>query len=98
MATKRERVMTCWMCPRYNREERFCRDGKTNPKKKTDTVAVAELLGLESLCHYNPYRDALALRKYFPHHPATIAASQPGRRSRRDAEPAPSTEENRSNA
>ena len=86
MATQRERVMTCWQCPRYNREERRCLDGKANPKKKTDTVAVAETLGLQVLCHYNPYRDALALRKYFPHLPAAIAASQKKRRSRRTDE------------
>ena len=98
MATKRERVMTCWQCPRYDREERRCRDGKTNPTKKTDTVAVAELLGLQTLCHYNPYRDALALRMYFPRLPAAIAASQSKRRSRRDAEPSQPHEENHSNA
>ena len=94
MATKRESVMTCWQCPRYDREARRCRDGKANPKKKADTVAVAELLGLQMLCHYNPYRDALALRKHFPHLPAAIAASQSKRRSRRNPEPTQPPEEN----
>ena len=71
-----EKRMTCWQCPRYNREERRCLDGKANPKKKADSVTIAETLGLRTLCHYNPHRDALALRMYFPHHPQTIVASR----------------------
>jgi hypothetical protein len=75
--------MACWQCPRYDRAERRCQDGKANPKSKSDSVAVAELLGVRALCHYNPYRDGLALRMYFPNHPATLAASQPRRAMRR---------------
>jgi len=93
MAAKGERVMTCWQCPRYDREARRCHDGKANPKKKADTVAVAEFLGLQALCHYNPYRDALALRRYFPRLPATIAISRKKRRSRREVEPSSPQEE-----
>ncbi len=85
MATQSNRRMACWQCPRYLRAERRCLDGKTNPKSKSDTVAVAELLGLRALCHYNPYRDLLALRMYFPNDPATRALTpvRPPRRSRR---------------
>jgi hypothetical protein len=61
-----EKRMRCWQCPRYSRAERRCRDSKANPKSKADSVAVAEQLGLRALCHYNPYRDALALRMHFP--------------------------------
>jgi hypothetical protein len=78
-----DRRMTCWQCPRYDRSERHCRDGKANPKKKTDSITVAELLGLRALCHYNPYRDVLALRMYFPGQPATIALSLSRPRGRR---------------
>ena len=67
--------MTCWNCPRYDRAAFRCRDGKTNPRKKADTVLVAELLGLRSLCHYNLYRDALAQRTHYPNDPITISAS-----------------------
>jgi hypothetical protein len=74
-------IMSCWQCPRYSRAERRCRDGKSNPKSKSDSVAVAEALGLRALCHYNPYRDALALRMYFPGHPLAIAASARPKRS-----------------
>lgn len=81
MAAKRanetQKRMTCWQCPRYSRAERRCQDGKANPKSKTDSVAVAESLGLRALCHYNPYRDALALRMHFPHHPRLPVASKP---------------------
>jgi hypothetical protein len=71
----RQKRMTCWNCPRYDRSAFHCRDGKTNPRKKSDTVMVAELLGLRALCHYNLYRDSLAQRTYFPNDPATIQAS-----------------------
>jgi hypothetical protein len=74
-ATNRQKRMTCWNCRRYDRSTFHCRDGKTNPRKKADTVMVAELLGLRALCHYNLYRDALAQRTYFPNDPATIDAS-----------------------
>jgi len=60
------RRMTCLKCPRYDREALHCREGKANPRNKPDSVAVAELLGLRALCHYNPYRDGLALQMYFP--------------------------------
>lgn len=70
MAAKKEREtkvrMACWNCPRYSRTERRCADGKSNPRKKADSVMVAEVLGLRALCHYNPYRDPLAARMYFP--------------------------------
>ncbi len=58
--------MACWNCPRYNRAEFHCRDGKANPRKKTDSILVAEVLGIRTLCHYNLYRDAIALRTHFP--------------------------------
>lgn len=58
--------MTCLKCPRYDGEAHHCREGKANPRNKPDSVAVAELLGLQALCHYNPYRDGLALQMYFP--------------------------------
>src|SRR5580658_5373645 len=73
--TNRQGLMTCWNCPRYDRSMFHCRDGKTNPRKKTDAVMVAELLGLRSLCHYNLYRDALAQRVHYPNDPVTIQAS-----------------------
>ena len=95
MARKGEQRMTCLRCPRYDQEARHCREGKTNPSKKTDAVAVAEQLGLQSLCHYNPFRDALALRMYFPRLPAAIAASQKKRRSYAPAPPPPSDEKDR---
>ena len=43
------------------------RDGKANPKRKSETFEVADMLGLQAICHYNPYRDLIALRRFFPH-------------------------------
>jgi len=77
-----EKRMACWNCPRYDRTERFCLDGKTNPKKKADAVAVTEFLGLRALCHYSPYRDQLAILTHFPTTSIAIAAV-PSRRKRR---------------
>ena len=70
-----QKRMTCWNCPRYNRAEFRCLDGKTNPRKKVDCVIVAEILGLRALCHYNLYRDILTQRTHYPNAPFTVDAS-----------------------
>ncbi|HLJ57697.1 MAG TPA: hypothetical protein VKT77_21860 [Chthonomonadaceae bacterium] len=80
---KRPKRMTCWNCPRYDRAGLRCREGKTNPKRKSDTFAVAEALGLRALCHYNPYREAIAMRMFFPAAPSTIRMAAQSRRGRR---------------
>lgn len=77
------RRMTCLKCPRYDAETQRCREGKANPRNKVDTVAVAELLGLQTLCHYNPYRDGLALQMYFPNAAITRRATAARPRKRR---------------
>ena len=77
------RRMTCLKCPRYEREAQRCREGKANPRNKADTVAVAETLGLQALCHYNPYRDALALQMYFPNADNTRRSTAARPRTRR---------------
>lgn len=76
------RRMTCLKCPRYDREAQRCRESKANPRSKADTVAVAELLGLQILCHYNPYRDALVLQTHFPNADITrrTTAARPRKR------------------
>lgn len=70
-----EKRMTCLRCPRYNRSELRCLDGKSNPRSKVDTVAVVETLGIQALCYHNAYRDQLVMRIYFPTAPATLAAT-----------------------
>jgi hypothetical protein len=67
-----EKRINCRQCRRYDKEEGRCRDGKANPKRKSDAVEVAEALGVQRLCLYNPYRDDLALRTYFPSHPLLV--------------------------
>lgn len=74
--------MSCWQCPRYSRSERRCQDGKANPKRKSDSILVAELLGIRALCHYNPYRDSLSLRMFFPSDPLTVQASARSKRTK----------------
>jgi hypothetical protein len=80
---KRPKRMTCWNCPRYDRAGMRCRDGKANPKRKSDTVAVAEALGLRALCHYNPFREAIAMRMFQPGAASTIQMAAQSRRGRR---------------
>jgi hypothetical protein len=72
---KPPRRMTCRNCPRYSRDTLRCLEGKANPRRKSDSVAVAETLGLRALCHYNPYREPMAMRMFFPTDPRTIRDS-----------------------
>src|SRR5262245_12596112 len=87
-----ERRKNCWQCKRYDREARHCRDGKANPKSNRDSKEVAEALGVQALCLYNLYRDAFALRMYFPDrlllHPPTEKRSRRNNRMQNDADPA----------
>jgi hypothetical protein len=76
-----ERRMSCSKCPRYDREALRCREGKSNPGRKSDAVAVSELLGLRSLCQYSPYRERLAVQSYFPK--SALASATSARRTRR---------------
>ena len=91
-----EKRMSCWQCPRYDRTTRHCQDGKANPKSKADSVAVAEVLGVRALCHYNPYRDALAARRYFPNILALAVTPKRPRshsRTKTDTPPEPASTE-----
>lgn len=70
-----ERRITCRQCCAYDREERRCRVGKTNPPHKHVAFTVAELLGVRALCIHNPYREPLIERMYFPDRPRRMALS-----------------------
>jgi hypothetical protein len=59
-----ERRISCPHCCAYDRNERRCRVGKTNPPRKHDAQTVAELFGVRSLCIHNPYREPLIERMY----------------------------------
>ena len=80
---KPNRRMSCWNCARYSRTDRRCREGKANPKRKSDSIKVAELLGVRTLCHYNPYREHLVLRMFFPCTPQAIESTEESRRRTR---------------
>lgn len=56
----------CWRCRRYDRALRICRDGKANPRRKIDAIALVELLGVWALCIHNPHRETLARRIFMP--------------------------------
>lgn len=60
------RQTTCFTCPVYDRAANRCRVGKSNPRRKLDSVTVAETLGPQALCLHNPHREALILRMRFP--------------------------------
>ena len=81
---KPARRMSCWNCPRYSRTDRRCREGKANPKRKSDAITVAEILGVRTLCHYNPFREPLAMRMFFPTATATRRATAEARRVARE--------------
>jgi len=38
--------------------------GKANPKKKHESLTLAELLGPQALCMHNPFREPLLLRMH----------------------------------
>jgi hypothetical protein len=61
-----EKRLTCPQCPCYDREARRCRVGKANPRKKHESLTVAEMLGPRALCMHNPFREPLLLRMRFP--------------------------------
>jgi len=62
-----EKRMTCNRCPTWDREARRCRIGKANPRKKHETITLAEMLGPQALCIHNPWREPLLLRMHQPH-------------------------------
>jgi hypothetical protein len=66
MAERREKRLMCWQCASYDREARRCRVGKVNPKKKHESITVAELFGPQTLCIHNPFREPLLLRMTQP--------------------------------
>lgn len=77
-----EKRVTCWTCKRYDRTIRRCLDGKANPKRKSDSFTVAELLGTRALCAFNPYRDGIAMRMAEPSSRLAIPILNGSRRSR----------------
>lgn len=61
-----ERRKTCLTCRTYDRLRNRCALGKSNPRKKHEAQTVAELLGVQSICLHNPFREPLILRMRFP--------------------------------
>jgi hypothetical protein len=51
--------MDCRDCPRYNTDERKCRDGKVNPQKWSMAVEIANVLGVRAVCPLNDHRERL---------------------------------------
>ncbi|MCS6777735.1 MAG: hypothetical protein RMJ43_00880 [Chloroherpetonaceae bacterium] len=84
-----DRRMTCSRCPRYDRAERRCLDGKANPRTKRDTRDLVAFLGVQALCHYNPYREAMAFRMYFPGRPLLHPVPKTSRSRQHPPESAP---------
>jgi len=62
----RARRITCWTCSAYDRASRRCRLGKANPRRKHESLTVAELLGPQTLCLHNPHREPLLFRMHAP--------------------------------
>jgi len=62
-----ERRLTCGRCPSYDQDARRCLVGKANPRRKHESLTVAEMFGPQALCLHNPHREPLLLRMRFPH-------------------------------
>ena len=54
----------CRNCKIFDKSEHRCRDGKSNPRKKSDAVDLADLLGVQNLCVHNRYRDQLVRNRF----------------------------------
>jgi hypothetical protein len=74
-----ERRTTCLRCRTYDRETARCRLGKTNPRKKHETQTVAELLGVQTICIHNPFREPLILRMRYSDRRFIWDLPRPGR-------------------
>ena len=51
--------MNCPDCPRFDKEENRCKDGKVNPSSHAAAVEVANVLGVRSICTYNDFRERI---------------------------------------
>jgi hypothetical protein len=49
----------CRDCARFDLETRKCLDKKVNPKSWGQSVDVANVLGVRSICVFNDYRERL---------------------------------------
>jgi hypothetical protein len=76
MGERKPKRLTCWQCGSYDREARRCRLGKANPKKKHESITLAELLGPQALCMHNPFREPLLLRMHQPDRRFIFAAPE----------------------
>ncbi len=54
----------CQKCPSYDSDVRKCTQGKANPRKQHETLTLVELLGTQTVCMHNPWREELLLRMY----------------------------------
>jgi hypothetical protein len=53
----------CKDCNRYDLETRKCLDHKVNPQSWGQSVDVANVLGIRSICVFNDYRERLILSR-----------------------------------
>lgn len=51
--------MDCRDCARYDLEGRRCLDRKLNPKRYSEAVEIANVLGLRPICVFNDHREKL---------------------------------------
>jgi len=61
-----EKRIICTRCPSYDLDTLRCRVGKANPRRKHESLTVAEMFGPQALCLHNPFREPLLLRMRFP--------------------------------
>lgn len=51
--------MYCRDCVRYEQETEKCLDGKVNPQRYEQALAVSQTMGLRAICVFNDHRERL---------------------------------------
>ena len=52
-------IVYCRDCVRYEEETQKCLDGKVNPQRYEQALAVSQVLGLRAICTFNDHRERL---------------------------------------
>lgn len=51
--------MRCPDCPRFDKEQQKCLDGKVNPPHFSQAVEIANVMGVRSICPFSSHRERL---------------------------------------
>lgn len=57
--------MLCSECPEYSHPLLRCLRGKVNPKTKTNTVEIIDIMGLDYICEHNEFKLEIVQERVF---------------------------------